>query len=99
MEYARSALVLHNMAYQGRGPFAELGHFEIPEEYKEAFFLDDPVGGEHMNVLKAAIIHSHRIVAVSHGYAWECQTQVQYPPAHQLIYFPTVVKFICVKPG
>lgn len=85
MEYTRSTLVLHNIAYQGRGPFAELDHFEIPEEYKDTFFLDDPVGGEHMNILKAAIIHCHRIVAVSHGYAWECQTQVQWPSAFPLI--------------
>jgi hypothetical protein len=37
--------------------------------------LDDPMGGEHMNVMKAGFELCHRIVAVSHGYAWECQTQ------------------------
>jgi Starch synthase catalytic domain len=69
MTYARSVLTLHNMAYQGRGPFAELEHFEIPDSYRDAFFLDDPVGGEHMNIMKAGIITASRIVAVSAGCA------------------------------
>lgn len=63
------------MAYQGRGPMSELDLFEIPSHYSPSFELDDPIGGEHMNLMKAALVHSHRIVAVSHGYAWECQTQ------------------------
>jgi len=29
--------------------------------------LYDPIGGEHMNVMKAGLINSHRIVAVSGG--------------------------------
>jgi starch synthase len=74
MTYARSVLTIHNMAYQGRGPFDELNNFEIPDNYRDHFFLDDPVGGEHMNILKAAIITASRIVAVSGGYAWEIQT-------------------------
>jgi starch synthase len=74
MTYARSVLTLHNMAYQGRGPFAELEHFEIPDNYQDAFFLDDPVGGEHMNIMKAGIITASRVVAVSAGYAWEIKT-------------------------
>ena len=36
--------------------------------------LYDPIGGEHMNVMKAGLANAHRIVAVSDGYAWECQT-------------------------
>jgi starch synthase len=28
-----------------------------------------------MNIMKAGLQFSHRIVAVSEGYAWECQTQ------------------------
>ena len=28
-----------------------------------------------MNIMKAGLHFSHRIVAVSEGYAWECQTQ------------------------
>ena len=67
MEYARSVLTLHNMAYQGRGPFDELHHFEIPDAYRGHFFLDDPVGGEHMNIMKAGIITASRVVAVSAG--------------------------------
>ena len=74
MTYARSVLTLHNMAYQGRGPFAELDEFEVPDNYRDTFFLDDPVGGEHMNILKAGIITASRVVAVSEGYAWEVQT-------------------------
>mmetsp|Transcript_30847 Transcript_30847/g.87226 ORF Transcript_30847/g.87226 Transcript_30847/m.87226 type:complete len:542 (-) Transcript_30847:852-2477(-) len=75
MTYARSMFVIHNMAHQGRGPFAELDNFEIPEQDRDTFFLDDPIGGEHMNIMKAGIKAAHRLVAVSHGYAWECQTQ------------------------
>lgn len=63
------------MAYQGRGPFDELENFEIPEDYRSHFFLDDPVGGEHMNIMKAGIITASRVVAVSGGYSWEIQTQ------------------------
>jgi len=75
MTFARAILVLHNMAHQGRGPFDELSNFEIPQHMEHSFFLDDPIGGEHMNILKAGIESAHRLVAVSHGYAWECQTQ------------------------
>ena len=35
----------------------------------------DPIGGEHMNIMKAGLDQAHRVVAVSNGYAWECQTQ------------------------
>ena len=67
MMYARSLLVIHNIAHQGRGPMAELSQMEIPASYKEMFRLDDPIGGEHMNIMKAGIITAHRVVAVSHG--------------------------------
>ncbi len=67
MTYARSLLVIHNIAHQGRGPMAELSQMEIPALYKEMFRLDDPIGGEHMNIMKAGIITAHRVVAVSHG--------------------------------
>eukprot|EP00193_Tetraselmis_chui_P002039 CAMPEP_0177760274 /NCGR_PEP_ID=MMETSP0491_2-20121128/5181_1 /TAXON_ID=63592 /ORGANISM="Tetraselmis chuii, Strain PLY429" /LENGTH=795 /DNA_ID=CAMNT_0019276165 /DNA_START=278 /DNA_END=2665 /DNA_ORIENTATION=- len=75
MTFARAILVLHNMAHQGRAPFDELSNFEIPQHMEHSFYLDDPIGGEHMNILKAGIESAHRLVAVSHGYAWECQTQ------------------------
>lgn len=73
--YARAVFVLHNIAHQGRAPMDELYNFEIPDQYRELFRLDDPVGGEHMNIMKAGVATCHRMVAVSHGYAWECQTQ------------------------
>lgn len=75
LSYARSVFVLHNIAHQGRGPMDDLHNLEIPEQYTELFRLYDPVGGEHMNVMKAGMTTAHRMVAVSHGYAWECQTQ------------------------
>jgi len=75
LAYARSVFVIHNMAHQGRAPMDELAALEVPDHYREFFRLDDPIGGEHMNIMKAGIITSHRMVAVSHGYAWECQTQ------------------------
>ena len=67
MTYARSVFVIHNIAHQGRGPMADLSPLEIPERYVESFRLDDPIGGEHMNIMKAGFLHAHRIVAVSHG--------------------------------
>ena len=75
MGYARSVFVIHNIAHQGRAPMDELGPFEIPDSYTELFRLYDPIGGEHMNVMKAGLSTCQRIVAVSNGYAWECQTQ------------------------
>eukprot|EP00798_Chlamydomonas_sp_ICE-L_P008016 gene8016-1246_t len=74
MTYARCIFVIHNMAHQGRAPFAAVDNLELSDEYKSTFFLDDPVGGKHMNVLKAGIMASQRLVAVSDGYAWECKT-------------------------
>ncbi|GFH30695.1 starch synthase, chloroplastic/amyloplastic [Haematococcus lacustris] len=74
MTYARCVFVIHNMAHQGRGPFAETAFLELNDTYKEMFRLYDPVGGEHMNIMKVGLQTSHRLVAVSHGYAWECLT-------------------------
>ena len=75
MGFARSVFVIHNIAHQGRAPMDELSGFEIPDNYTELFRLYDPIGGEHMNIMKAGLNQAHRIVAVSNGYAWECQTQ------------------------
>lgn len=69
MQYARSVLVVHNVAHQGRGPMADLANLEVPPQYREHFRLDDPIGGEHMNIMKAAFLTAHRLVAVSHGYS------------------------------
>ncbi|KAK3275134.1 hypothetical protein CYMTET_16722 [Cymbomonas tetramitiformis] len=73
---ARSLLVLHNLAFQGRGPFDEVHNLEIPPHYLDHFMLDDPIGGECMNMLKAGLLEAHRWVAVSNGYAWEIQTDM-----------------------
>eukprot|EP00879_Flechtneria_rotunda_P005440 GHRR01005733.1.p1 GENE.GHRR01005733.1~~GHRR01005733.1.p1 ORF type:complete len:590 (+),score=164.31 GHRR01005733.1:745-2514(+) len=75
MTFSRAVFVIHNMAHQGRGPFVETNVLELPDHYREIFRLYDPIGGEHMNIMKAGLQFSHRIVAVSDGYAWECQTQ------------------------
>eukprot|EP00798_Chlamydomonas_sp_ICE-L_P002721 gene2721-12594_t len=74
MTYARCLFIIHNMAHQGRGPFEEVHNYELNDHYKSLFFVDDPVGGEHMNILKAGLECSHRLVAVSRGYSWECRT-------------------------
>eukprot|EP00252_Welwitschia_mirabilis_P010709 TRINITY_DN2414_c0_g1_i1.p1 TRINITY_DN2414_c0_g1~~TRINITY_DN2414_c0_g1_i1.p1 ORF type:complete len:387 (-),score=82.12 TRINITY_DN2414_c0_g1_i1:233-1393(-) len=75
MQYTRSILVIHNIAHQGRGPLDDFQYLDLPEHYLDLFRLYDPLGGEHLNVFMAGIKTAHRIVAVSHGYAWECQTQ------------------------
>ncbi|KAI8465682.1 MAG: hypothetical protein J3K34DRAFT_436113 [Monoraphidium minutum] len=75
MTYSRAVFVIHNMAHQGRAPFVESARLELNDHYREQMRLYDPIGGEHMNIMKAGLINSHRIVAVSDGYAWECQTQ------------------------
>ncbi|KAL4439933.1 hypothetical protein ABPG75_002934 [Micractinium tetrahymenae] len=74
MQFARSVLVLHNMAHQGRGPVEDLGLLEVPEDYAPLFWNKDERQQQHMNVMKAGAITSHRIVAVSNKYAEECQT-------------------------
>ncbi|GBF97168.1 granule-bound starch synthase chloroplastic [Raphidocelis subcapitata] len=75
MTYSRAVFVIHNMAHQGRAPFVESARLDLSDNYREQMRLYDPIGGEHMNVMKAGLVNSHRIVAVSDGYAWECQTQ------------------------
>lgn len=37
MQFARSLLVLHNMAHQGRGPVEDLRLLEVPDKYTELF--------------------------------------------------------------
>ena len=37
LQFARSLLVLHNMAHQGRAPLEELSWLEVPERYEELF--------------------------------------------------------------
>jgi len=76
MTFARCCLVVHNMAHQGRGPMADFERLGLPPGWAEAFRLDDPVGGVHMNVFKAGLIAAHRLIAVSEGYAQECTTDL-----------------------
>lgn len=73
-QYARSVLVLHNAAHQGRGPPSDADLYGVGGDRRSAFDLDDPVGGKHSNILKAGIEAAHRVVCVSRGYAWEVQT-------------------------
>ncbi|GAB4815155.1 hypothetical protein N2152v2_002201 [Parachlorella kessleri] len=78
LQYARSLLVLHNVAHQGRFPLTDLHLLEIPEHYQEVLrHQDSEAGHEHLNILKAGAITCHRLVAVSRGYAKECQTKQQ----------------------
>jgi hypothetical protein len=48
---------------------AELAPLEVPTSYAHSFRLDDPIGGVHMNVMKAGLMAAHRVIAVSHGRA------------------------------
>jgi starch synthase len=75
MQYTRSVLVIHNMAHQGRGPLTDFGRLGLPEHYINKFRFNNPSGGNHCNVFMAGLITAHRIVTVSHGYAWEVQTR------------------------
>lgn len=75
MKYARSVLVIHNMAHQGRGPVDEFRYADLPPHCLDLFKLYDPMGGEHLNIFAAGIKTADRVVTVSHGYAWEIKTQ------------------------
>ncbi|XP_051140497.1 granule-bound starch synthase 2, chloroplastic/amyloplastic isoform X2 [Andrographis paniculata] len=74
MKYARSVLVIHNIAHQGRGPVEDFWYVDLPEHYMDLFKLYDPIGGEHFNIFAAGLKTADRIVTVSHGYAWEVKT-------------------------
>ena len=76
LPYARSVFVIHNMAFQGRGPLDEFNQLGIPDHYKEHFFLDDPFGGECMNCMQAGLRLATKVIAVSQGYAWEITTDM-----------------------
>ena len=75
-EYARSCFVVHNMAHQGRGPLDEFYALQLPEQYKDHFVLNDPMGGECMNVMRAGLRLATKVIAVSEGYAWEIATDM-----------------------
>ena len=74
--FARSVMVLHNMAHQGRGPLHDFNAFGLPSQYRDVFVLNDPVGGVCMNVMQAGVKLASRVIAVSQGYAWEVTTDM-----------------------
>ncbi|XP_047319775.1 granule-bound starch synthase 2, chloroplastic/amyloplastic-like [Impatiens glandulifera] len=74
MKYTRCAIVIHNIAHQGRGPMNEFRYLDLPPNYLDLFKLYDPLGGEHMNIFAAGLKTADRIVTVSHGYVWEIKT-------------------------
>ena len=76
LEFARSVFVIHNMAFQGRGPLDEFHSLGLPDHYKKYFFLDDPFGGECMNQMQAGLELATKVIAVSAGYAWEITTDM-----------------------
>ncbi|XP_066319491.1 soluble starch synthase 2-2, chloroplastic/amyloplastic [Miscanthus floridulus] len=74
MKYARSVLVIHNIAHQGRGPVDDFVIFYLPEHYIDHFKLYDNIGGDHSNVFAAGLKTADRVVTVSNGYLWELKT-------------------------
>ncbi|KAL0909223.1 hypothetical protein M5K25_020070 [Dendrobium thyrsiflorum] len=85
MKYARSVLVVHNIAHQGRGPVENFFHVDLPEQYLDLFKLYDPVGGDHFNIFAAGLKTADRVVTVSHGYAWELKTSEGGWGLHEII--------------
>jgi starch synthase len=69
--FARSALIVHNIAHQGRTTPDDVWRLGLPDHHTGAFYLDDPQEGACMNVLKAGIEYATKVIAVSPGYAWE----------------------------
>ncbi|VAH15882.1 hypothetical protein VPH35_007885 [Triticum aestivum] len=74
MIYARSVLVIHNIAHQGRGPLDDFSYLDLPSNYMDLFKHHDPFGGDHLNIFAAGIKAADRLLTVSHGYAWELKT-------------------------
>uniref|UniRef100_A0A0R0F4I7 Starch synthase catalytic domain-containing protein n=1 Tax=Glycine max TaxID=3847 RepID=A0A0R0F4I7_SOYBN len=72
MQYARSVLVIHNIAHQGRGPVDDFFFVDLPEHHKDLFKFH--IGGDHFNIFAAGLKTADRVVTVSHGYAWELKT-------------------------
>ncbi|XP_071735092.1 granule-bound starch synthase 2, chloroplastic/amyloplastic [Rutidosis leptorrhynchoides] len=85
MEYARSVLVIHNIAHQGRGPLNDFSYVDLPHHYLDLFKMFDPIGGEHFNIFAAGLKTAYRIVTVSHGYAWELKTSEGGQGLHRII--------------
>ncbi|KAG4130976.1 hypothetical protein ERO13_D09G179600v2 [Gossypium hirsutum] len=81
-KYARSILVIHNLAHQGVEPAASFKNLGLPWEWYGALEWVFPTWarthaldtGEAVNILKGAIVTADRILTVSKGYAWEITT-------------------------
>ncbi|XP_062205010.1 soluble starch synthase 2-1, chloroplastic/amyloplastic-like isoform X2 [Phragmites australis] len=86
MTYARSVLVIHNIAHQGRGPIDDFGYLDLPGHCMDQFKLYDPFGGDHLNIFAAGIKAADRLLTVSHGYAWEVKTPEGGWGLHSIIY-------------
>ncbi|XP_008802589.2 granule-bound starch synthase 2, chloroplastic/amyloplastic-like isoform X2 [Phoenix dactylifera] len=85
MKFARSVLVIHNIAHQGRGPVGDFFHIDLPDYYMDLFKLHDPIGGDHFNIFAAGLKTADRVVTVSHGYAWELKTSEGGWGLHEII--------------
>lgn len=85
MQYARSVLVIHNIAHQGRGPVDDFQYVDLSPHYLDLFRMYDPIGGEHFNIFAAGLKTAYRIVTVSRGYAWELKTTEGGQGLHEII--------------
>ncbi|KAK9713633.1 hypothetical protein RND81_06G041300 [Saponaria officinalis] len=78
---AKVAFCIHNIAYQGRFPFADFPLLNLPNEFRSSFdFIDGydkPVKGRKINWMKAGILESDRVFTVSPYYAEELTTGVE----------------------
>ncbi|KAL2325260.1 hypothetical protein Fmac_024318 [Flemingia macrophylla] len=72
---AKVAFCIHNIAYQGRHPFADFSLLNLPYEFRSSFDFTDghykPVKGRKINWMKAAILESDQVLTVSPYYAKE----------------------------
>ncbi|CAL5354751.1 unnamed protein product [Camellia sinensis] len=72
---ARVVFCIHNIAYQGRFPFADFSLLNLPEQFKGSFdFIDGydkPAKGRKINWMKGGILESDRVVTVSPYYVQE----------------------------
>ncbi|KAK9713610.1 hypothetical protein RND81_06G039300 [Saponaria officinalis] len=78
---AKVAFCIHNIAYQGRFPFADFPLLNLPNEFRSSFdFIDGydkPVKGRKINWMKAGILESDRVFTVGPYYAEELTTGVE----------------------
>ncbi|GAY57167.1 hypothetical protein CUMW_177330 [Citrus unshiu] len=71
---AKVAFCIHNIAYQGRFPFADFSLLNLPDDFRGRLCrprYDKPVKGRKINWMKAGILESDRVLTVSPHYAKE----------------------------